>query len=157
MSTFVVPCDSLFSVLHQPSVRETCGWLQCLLLSSGTSAAALPSTNPRSTLGLVLVTCLLPWLTNKAAALDSDNEDTQVNDRAVLKNWQGLIFLLRKFVSNSTVFRSWCLLYSGGVRWKAADLPLFCPPVSAKNSSPTANQELGATMTCCMRQLLRKK
>ena len=46
---------------------------------------------------LVLITCLLPWLTNKAAVPDSDDEDPQGNDRTVSKKLASTNILTFKF------------------------------------------------------------
>lgn len=50
-----------------------------MLFSSSTLAAALSEILEVDCGLLALVTCLLPWLTNKTAAPDSDDKDPQVN------------------------------------------------------------------------------
>lgn len=121
-----------FSVLGQPSVQPACLTAGCNMCCSPLVPQLLRFLSEilqveRGLLGLV--TCLLPWLTKRAVAPGSDMKIHRWMTELLWKSCQGPIFLLWNFVSNSNVFCSWCVPYSGEAHWKAVDFSLFCPPV----------------------------
>lgn len=114
-------------------------WLQCVPFSASTSAAALSEILEVDCGLLTLVTCLLLFSLLTYSSLFFHGWQIKQQPQTLMikihrwmpelfqKIWQRPIFVFWHFVSNSTVFCSWCVPYSGEECWVATDFSLFPP------------------------------